>query len=487
MRISLFFIALIFTQSIKSQTCIYGKISNFSGKLSMQYFSPINGFFNFFINPKTINISEDGSYFINENGISKVICISLNDLPIYIPLSGKDTVHIDISFNEFSKDGDSGIWFYGSNKAGLEILNRFYAKPFQKFEAIRELHSSIKNIGTENVFEQLMGILKKQTRKFDSLLHSKQISQSFHSIAIASINSNLLTEFLNPFSYGSDISLYFSNAEKLTLQKKIFQFLNPYEASVSNAIFGFYYIDSYIRCSKDKNNLLSSVKVVEPNKLAVHADLKIYNNIENIHIQENMWGIQFSWLKKLFPDEFDKRDLNAFEKAFPQSKYLHVIREMYSETESRLTDSLMATIKWIDTLGKIKVLKELTGQIYFVDLWATWCLPCIQEFNYNGKIDSFLSKNKINKLYISIDDIGAKGKWKNYIGRYRLNGAHILASQQIINDIKNQVFGNNEIFSIPRYFMISNSGSIIHNNLTRPSDASFFVEILKIINTTTGK
>lgn len=131
-------------------------------------------------------------------------------------------------------------------------------------------------------------------------------------------------------------------------------------------------------------------------------------------------------------------------------------------------------IFFIDSLLKIQSLNDLTnyfkGQSLFIDLWASWCLPCRQEFSYrNNSVDSFLHKHKIVPLFISIDFPIAKGAWESLIYKYQLTGYHLLAEQKLYNDLKRKVY-KNEAMEIPRYIIVKN-GKIVELNAFRPSDS----------------
>ncbi|MEO8173626.1 MAG: TlpA disulfide reductase family protein [Sediminibacterium sp.] len=61
----------------------------------------------------------------------------------------------------------------------------------------------------------------------------------------------------------------------------------------------------------------------------------------------------------------------------------------------------MAKIRLADLNGKPIDLEQFTGKILFINFWATWCKPCIQEMSSIKNAQRLLSKNEIVFLVAS--------------------------------------------------------------------------------------
>lgn len=162
-----------------------------------------------------------------------------------------------------------------------------------------------------------------------------------------------------------------------------------------------------------------------------------------------------------------------FNKEFPNSEYTAIINERVKE-ENDSIDEISANPTFIkekiDSLAQLKNVQELKGKFLYLDLWASWCMPCRGEFSYKEQVDTLLNTYKdIAIVYISIDHEKQEKAWHNCIKRFKLAGFHLRASSELQQDIQKQVYGTNS-YEIPRYILINPKGEILHKNLSRPSN-----------------
>jgi len=114
----------------------------------------------------------------------------------------------------------------------------------------------------------------------------------------------------------------------------------------------------------------------------------------------------------------------------------------------------------IDNTGKLVALSSLKGKIIYIDLWATWCGPCMAEMpHYDSLKASYASNPNIVFLSLSIDDdIPA---WKSNIAKRNATGY-----QWVINRAKLSAYN---IVGIPRTLLIDKSFTILDMNGPLPS------------------
>ncbi len=110
-------------------------------------------------------------------------------------------------------------------------------------------------------------------------------------------------------------------------------------------------------------------------------------------------------------------------------------------------------------------LSDLKGKRVYIDVWATWCGPCIREIPALKKLEAELHDENIEFVSISIDEAKDKEKWLTFIEEKALTGLQLMAE----NDWKSDIATAYNIKGIPRFLLIDEAGKIISANAPRPS------------------
>ena len=157
-----------------------------------------------------------------------------------------------------------------------------------------------------------------------------------------------------------------------------------------------------------------------------------------------------------------------------QSKYAHLLNKEHQEILEQLVQEYAAkegSQEFIDfTLedsnGKAISLSDFKGKIVYVDIWATWCAPCIKEIPSLKVLEKKYEGKDIVFLSISIDQSSDKEKWKKFITARELGGVQLFVGEQKIK------FSNAyQIANIPRFMVFSKEGKVLMADAPRPSSA----------------
>lgn len=109
-------------------------------------------------------------------------------------------------------------------------------------------------------------------------------------------------------------------------------------------------------------------------------------------------------------------------------------------------------------------LAELKGKYLFVDIWATWCGPCLQQLPAMKELEQKYKDQNIEFVSISVDKDADKGKWKKMIEDKQMSGLQLFAG-------KKTTFGQDyKIRTIPKFLIIGKDGEIINDDPPRPMD-----------------
>ncbi|WP_421997607.1 TlpA family protein disulfide reductase [Reyranella sp.] len=63
----------------------------------------------------------------------------------------------------------------------------------------------------------------------------------------------------------------------------------------------------------------------------------------------------------------------------------------------------MPDLEFLDAQDKPMRLADLTGKVRLINLWATWCAPCVKEMPSLDRLQAALPKDKFVVLPISLD------------------------------------------------------------------------------------
>jgi len=134
----------------------------------------------------------------------------------------------------------------------------------------------------------------------------------------------------------------------------------------------------------------------------------------------------------------------------------------------------------IDKEKPINSFTELTNffkdKPVYIDRWATWCSPCIEEFKHKDSLYKFLEDNHIEILYLNSDQEIKDSVLYQFIISQNLRGFHLRLNDTLKKDLINQ---NIFIPMIPQYMVISKDGHVIENKAYRPSDGEKLYTQLK--------
>ncbi len=117
-----------------------------------------------------------------------------------------------------------------------------------------------------------------------------------------------------------------------------------------------------------------------------------------------------------------------------------------------------------DTIGYKYALNDFEGKIVLIDVWASWCGPCIKEFPYLHKLEKKLANNKdFQLLSVSTDD--TKQIWiKNGLLNFNPPGLGLWVGRD------KQFSRDFNIDFIPVLMLLDKKGNFIDFNPPRASE-----------------
>lgn len=110
-------------------------------------------------------------------------------------------------------------------------------------------------------------------------------------------------------------------------------------------------------------------------------------------------------------------------------------------------------------------LQELRGKLLYIDVWATWCGPCIKEMPALKELVKEYAKKDIEFVSISIDGKNDYDKWKKMVPEKNVGGIQLYDAEGLDSDFMKAF----SVSLIPRFMMIDSEGKIITAKAPRPS------------------
>lgn len=116
---------------------------------------------------------------------------------------------------------------------------------------------------------------------------------------------------------------------------------------------------------------------------------------------------------------------------------------------------------YVNSIGDSIHLSDFRGKYVFIDVWATWCSPCLNEVPSLRKLESEMMGRNIVFVSISVDQ--DKEKWEEMLRASEFSGIQLYAGK---SDILIDFY---KISGIPRFMLIDPAGKIVEASSDRPS------------------
>ena len=173
-------------------------------------------------------------------------------------------------------------------------------------------------------------------------------------------------------------------------------------------------------------------------------------------------------------DNYEKELIEIYDDfctRFPESAYREILDPMIDEIKayhkaSRSNENIVVLDNYLNINSFEEVLDRFQGKKLYIDIWASWCGPCKDEFKHKEKLMKLLEENGYELLYISIDDDKRAREWEEMIHGIGLEGYHIRAGEELNRDLF-EVYGSQRL-SIPWYMTVNEKGEITDRHAPRP-------------------
>ena len=162
-------------------------------------------------------------------------------------------------------------------------------------------------------------------------------------------------------------------------------------------------------------------------------------------------------------NRFKKQSINrmlddmAEDTKFEDHKLL--LTEMLKKFEMLNPNTLAPNFYFTDFEGNKKSLADLKGKYVYLDFWASWCRPCIEEMQVMNDLYPKY-KDQIEFLSISIDERASRAQ-----RFYKKNNYPWMFGHVAVNEVKDLY----DVRIIPMYYLIDPEGFLVKSPAARPT------------------
>lgn len=436
-----------FLEDLTNEPVDFDSVGNFKMKLKAD--SPLKGWFSFGKEP----ITEEFTY-TTIAGIDTTMKSGTFDFKmVYLFLKPGDSIIMELDAMDisnslaFSGNADDDIVFAIKEE---QTFNDYKHKYLKNWYDVSQREPDDFKRNADKLYEEKMNFLNdfKSSHSLSPTLVSFYETNNYSSLVSAKVN------------YPGTYELYNKDKE-LNLPTGYYDFLKDVTIESSIAENGLGYFYSIQGILKKKYELAFSK---DP-------DAKDFYDWLEGELPEK---VRYEYMAYSLRSDFSNRIYSEFDDSGKYPEMSKIVKEKYKHLEGMLEGSEAPNVKFEDTQGKSVAINEFKGKYTYIDLWATWCGPCIKEIPSLQKLEKEYHDKNIQFVSVSFDKEKDHQKWLNFVEDNNLTGIQLIADEET-NDILSKTYN---IKMIPRFIFLDPEGKIVDATAPFPSDP-LLVELFK--------
>lgn len=395
------------------------------------------------------------------------------DLTAEPDASGNFSLKIPLDKPAYFKVGRNTIYLRPGDSLYMKLSGS--ATKTQISGSVSQLNNYLKNLdwlgGTKFYVANINASYKRVGQMIDSIaelrfahLENLNSDKSFFEMECARITADIISARFAWFSYGKYVEW---NAADSVKSRKRREFYRSISADVNPLLKKLIGNDRLLEVDNIRKLLLECMEY----EFFEKSDSKEFKEL--CHITD---------LNKKMDRGLLRKDYDCIKSAIPtisHSGLKSAIAKRFQKRESMMEGVDAIDFAIFDRDGKEFKLSDLKGKPLYIDLWATWCIPCLAQ----SPMFTELSTKYKNITFVAVSVDQDRDKWLKKIEseNEKSEPENCTNKKEFITDIY-KIRDGWEVEMIPRFILIDKDFRIITAFAPRPSEKVQIEALLEKVN-----
>ena len=410
----------------------------------------------------TSDLADDGSFFMESDGLSMShnMTLKYGDFISFFGSPG-DSIHLVIDAEKSRGDLDA-VCFIGDKAAEN---NEFYLYDDYLSSVINADYKNKLDLNVEpsKVIKQINERLNSYKDSLDAYQVRKGVEMSdglkdfiYRDMIFAM--ANRLHDY-KPNDAESKLELYSDPLFGINDNDNFSSMLFPYH--LSSYLGATFVADPEFIAAANNNDLAllvrRGVNLIMNEPAALSRDVMLWEFL--MKVSEQYPVLEDSTLKYTFSNVEIKEKLtsaiNKHKEMMAADKYIikggvHYLESNGAEVELPSTD----IFEYLSS--------KYSGKVLYIDVYATWCAPCISEMKVAPKLHNLMHGEEV--VFVNLCMASSVDDWRSFVAKFDLKENYWFSESATM-----KFMGSYNISGFPSYLLVGKDGEIVTMKADRPS------------------